>query len=295
MTDVTERNVIGAHAGAYSVYRALAVAAGQLCRRRTARTSPTPRPPVPIGPFPQWSDPRRHRVSMDPWGHLAAQAFAAGDRGRAGHPAQHRRSPSAHIAMPEIARRASRAGSASCRMATVLSRRPAMSVVTKIAIEPVWHLPGIARRFGIPMCGGLRRALFEQYRRACFPNWSPGRTSTCSCRPIGGSDRCICSATPAKLGRLETRIACRIHDECNGSDVFGSDICTCRPYLAQGIEVCVETAQQAGGVGVVVYNRKEGRALGEVTKFLVYNARKRQEGGDPRRGLFRAHRVRGRA
>ena len=35
-----------------------------------------------------------------------------------------------------------------------------------------------------------------------------------------------------------------------------------------------------GGVGVIVYNRKEGRALGEVTKFLVYNARKRQPGGD---------------
>jgi GTP cyclohydrolase II len=33
-------------------------------------------------------------------------------------------------------------------------------------------------------------------------------------------------------------------------------------------------------VGVIAYNRKEGRALGEVTKFLVYNARKRQEGGD---------------
>ena len=37
---------------------------------------------------------------------------------------------------------------------------------------------------------------------------------------------------------------------------------------------------QQGGVGLVVYNRKEGRALGEVTKFLVYNARKRQVGGD---------------
>jgi GTP cyclohydrolase II len=37
---------------------------------------------------------------------------------------------------------------------------------------------------------------------------------------------------------------------------------------------------QSGGTGVIVYNRKEGRALGEVTKFLVYNARKRQEGGD---------------
>ena len=31
---------------------------------------------------------------------------------------------------------------------------------------------------------------------------------------------------------------------------------------------------------MIVYFRKEGRALGEVTKFLVYNARKRQEGGD---------------
>ena len=29
-----------------------------------------------------------------------------------------------------------------------------------------------------------------------------------------------------------------------------------------------------------MYFRKEGRALGEVTKYLVYNMRKRQEGGD---------------
>jgi GTP cyclohydrolase II len=67
--------------------------------------------------------------------------------------------------------------------------------------------------------------------------------------------------------------------------VFGSDICTCRPYLVHGIEVCIETAQ-AGGVGVIVYNRKEGRALGEVTKFLVYNARKRQAGGDRASAYF---------
>lgn len=55
-------------------------------------------------------------------------------------------------------------------------------------------------------------------------------------------------------------------------DVFGSDICTCRPYLTHGIEECVREAQ-SGGAGLIVYNRKEGRALGEVTKFLVYNAR----------------------
>jgi GTP cyclohydrolase II len=43
-------------------------------------------------------------------------------------------------------------------------------------------------------------------------------------------------------------LAVRVHDECNGSDVFGSDICTCRPYLTHAIEVCVETAQQGGSV-----------------------------------------------
>ncbi|KAM0223671.1 hypothetical protein ACHAQD_003311 [Fusarium lateritium] len=77
------------------------------------------------------------------------------------------------------------------------------------------------------------------------------------------------------------RLSLRIHDECNGSDVFGSDICTCRPYLIFGIEEAVKEAQN-GGSGVVIYFRKEGRALGEVTKIwgtnsgtVVYNARKR--------------------
>lgn len=68
------------------------------------------------------------------------------------------------------------------------------------------------------------------------------------------------------------KLALRVHDECNGSDVFGSDICTCRPYLIFGVEEAVKEAQR-GGSGVVIYFRKEGRALGEVTKYLVYNAR----------------------
>jgi len=46
--------------------------------------------------------------------------------------------------------------------------------------------------------------------------------------------------------------------------VFGSDICTCRPYLTFGIEEAVKEAQK-GGSGVVIYFRKEGRALGEVS------------------------------
>ncbi|KAH0563106.1 hypothetical protein GP486_002324 [Trichoglossum hirsutum] len=62
------------------------------------------------------------------------------------------------------------------------------------------------------------------------------------------------------------RLALRVHDECNGSDVFGSDICTCRPYLIFGVEEAVKEAQK-GGSGVVIYFRKEGRALGEVTNM----------------------------
>jgi GTP cyclohydrolase II len=80
-------------------------------------------------------------------------------------------------------------------------------------------------------------------------------------------------------------LTARVHDECNGSDVFGSDICTCRPYLTHAIEECILGAQR-GGVGLVAYSRKEGRALGEVTKFLVYNARKRQVGGDTAEAYF---------
>ena len=73
----------------------------------------------------------------------------------------------------------------------------------------------------------------------------------------------------------------------NGSDVFGSDICTCKPYLIYAIEECIRTAQR-GGVGLVVYFRKEGRALGEVTKYLVYNLRKRAPGGDSADKYFRS-------
>ena len=96
--------------------------------------------------------------------------------------------------------------------------------------------------------------------------------------PIGGMTAYIWGDA-SKIEDEDVELTVRVHDECNGSDVFGSDICTCRPYLTHAIEECIKTAQR-GGTGVVVYFRKEGRALGEVTKYLVYNMRKRQEGGD---------------
>ena len=149
-------------------------------------------------------------------------------------------------------------------------------VVTKVAIEPVWYLPGVARRFGIDE-GTLRRTLFEQ-TGGMFPELVTRPDLTIFLPPIGGVTVYIIGPVAA-ITDTARPLAVRVHDECNGSDVFGSDICTCRPYLVHGLEVCVDTAQQ-GGIGMIVYCRKEGRALGEVTKFLVYNARKRQAGGD---------------
>jgi GTP cyclohydrolase II len=148
--------------------------------------------------------------------------------------------------------------------------------VTKAAIEPVWFLPAVAERFGIAE-SELRRALFE-HTGGMFPELITRSDLHVLLPPIGGQTVYFFGDL-ASIPDLSKELTVRIHDECNGSDVFGSDICTCRPYLIHGIEECVKTAQK-GGCGVIVYNRKEGRALGEVTKFLVYNARKRQEGGD---------------
>jgi GTP cyclohydrolase II len=148
--------------------------------------------------------------------------------------------------------------------------------VTKAAIDPVWHLPGVAARFGVSE-EKLRHTLFEQ-TGGMYPELVTRPDLSVFLPPIGGHTIYI-FGDPAAIGDSTRPLTARVHDECNGSDVFGSDICTCRPYLTHGIEECVRQAQ-AGGSGLIVYNRKEGRALGEVTKFLVYNARKRQPGGD---------------
>jgi GTP cyclohydrolase II len=150
------------------------------------------------------------------------------------------------------------------------------AVVTKAAIEPVWWLPGVARRFGVAETE-LRRALFEE-TGGMYPELVTRSDLQVFLPPIGGQTLYI-FGDPRHLADPSVPLTARVHDECNGSDVFGSDICTCRPYLTHAIEECIRGAQQ-GGVGLVAYSRKEGRALGEVTKFLVYNARKRQPGGD---------------
>ena len=270
LTNPSMKNAIGTHSGSYSVYRALSVAAGRLDPSHFPDLSNTS-PITSIGPFDQWFEPDKI-VSLDPWGHNVVNEFSA-------------QINDGIDIRPTIAVTQARLTLHEIHDA-IRNKRLAPDgeilldsgdvCVTKIAIDPVWHLPGIAHRFNVDQ-HDFRRVLFEQ-TGGMYPELVTRSDLEVFLPPIGGITAYIFGDI-AGLSNRKTALACRVHDECNGSDVFGSDICTCRPYLTHGIEICVEMAQ-SGGTGIVVYNRKEGRALGEVTKFLVYNARKRQEGGD---------------
>jgi GTP cyclohydrolase II len=263
-----DRNAIGAHGGSYSIYRALAISSGAMDPQARPDLSDTS-PICDIGPHPQWADPGKI-VSLDPWGHRVALDF--GELIAGGMDIR----PSiaitkARLTLPEIQ------GAIAAGRLTAdgeLVHEAGDVSVTKVAIDPVWWLPGVAERFGVGE-GALRRCLFEQ-TGGMYTDLVTRPDLSTFLPPIGGMTLYI-FGDPAGLGHKP--LTCRVHDECNGSDVFGSDICTCRPYLTHGIEEATRQAQ-AGGAGLIIYNRKEGRALGEVTKFLVYNARKRQEGGD---------------
>jgi uracil phosphoribosyltransferase len=277
----TQRNAIGAHSGGYSIYKALAVVSGGLDPEyfpKLGMTTPVAR----IGPFEAWHDPERI-VTMDPYGHAISEAFAPWLR--KGYDVRPTIAVTkAHIELPE------------CREAIACGRLVAdgsvltadgQSFVTKAAIEPVWYLPGIARRFDVTE-DALREALFKE-TNSMYPEILTRRDLKLFLPPIGGMTVYIWG-DPEKIPDESVELTVRVHDECNGSDVFGSDICTCRPYLSHAIEESIKTAQR-GGTGVVVYFRKEGRALGEVTKYLVYNMRKRQKGGDSAAEYFNCTRT----
>lgn len=155
----------------------------------------------------------------------------------------------------------------------VIVREDGGIACTKIAVEHVWNIPAIAEKLGFDE--GELRATLAKYTQ----NEKLLDTSLNAYLPQIGGVTIYVFGDLTKIADKSTEIAIRVHDECNGSDVFGTDICTCRPYLIYALQGAVECAQR-GGVGLVIYYRKEGRALGEVTKFRVYNARKRQEGGD---------------
>ncbi|KAK9893870.1 hypothetical protein P389DRAFT_186626 [Cystobasidium minutum MCA 4210] len=295
------RNAIGAYNGSYSIYHALSVAIGALDPNQRPNYFNT-EPVFDVKPNPSWFDPSKI-VTIDPWGHLAQvehkQRIDSGidirptisitkahlkiaeldDAVRKG-----RLSVDGKIVIPSQAATVAESitaengdkldKSAKNVLEKVIDDAGVEVNVSKVAFENVWYLPGVAERLKVSE-NLLRRALFED-TGGMYPELLTRQDLKVFLPPIAGSTAYIFGPTTF-LSDPTKKLAVRVHDACGGSDVFGSDICTCRPYLLHGIEEAIKCAQE-GGVGLVVYFNKEGRALGEVTKYLVYNARKR--GGD---------------
>lgn len=271
------RNAIGTHGGGYTMYRALSIASGAYSKDFKPDLHNT-HSTAKIDPFPSWKN-AESIVSLDPWGcHITENFKDYLDKGYNIRPTI--AVTQAQLTIPEITESIN-AGRLKVDGDIVTSTKEIK--VTKVAAEPVWYLPGIAKRIGVDE-GELRKIIFHE-TAGMFPELVTRPDLKVMLPPIGHITAYIFGDHKA-LANPTKELTCRVHDECNGSDVFGSDICTCRPYLIHGIEEAVKTAQK-GGVGLIVYFRKEGRALGEVTKFLVYNARKRQSGGDSAATYFK--------
>ena len=233
-----DRNVIGTHGGSYALYRALAVIV------RRARSDPPPRPH-------QHASRRDHRAVPAMVG--AASASSRSTRGAISSPTPSRpRSPKASTsARPS---RSPARGSIWSRCATPSA--PDGSSPTATLCPRQWQprrwsrsrsircgiCPASRERFGTTETH-LRRALFEQ-TAGMFPELVTRPDMHVFLPPIGGITVYLFGDVE-KLADPRTKITCRVHDECNGSDVFGSDICTCRPYLIHGIEECARAG--AGG------------------------------------------------
>ncbi len=265
-----QRNAIGAHGGGYCIYTALAVAAGELNPSHIPNLNKT-MPTDKLGPHPTWFNPKA-LVTIDPWGAMVTDVFSPYyNKGYDIRPTI--AITKAHIDFPEV-KDAMREGRV--KPDGNILKPDGQTLVTKAAIEPVWYLPGVAERFGCTE-QALRQALFKE-TNMMYPELLTRTDIKLFLPPIGGLTIYMWG-DPQTIPDESIPLTVRVHDECNGSDVFGSDICTCRPYLAHAIEECIKEAQN-GGCGIVIYYRKEGRSLGEVTKYLVYNMRKRAEGGD---------------
>ncbi|RYP40742.1 hypothetical protein DL769_011722 [Monosporascus sp. CRB-8-3] len=204
-----------AHGGSYSIYFALALASKQLNANHRPDFTNT-EPAASIGPFPQWGD-KKKIVAMDPWGHLAPWLFADTIEKENVDIRPTIAITKAHMKLPEL-------------QESVRSGRLESMLIFRIPygtngcwLEQVWYLPGVAERFGIDE-GVLRRSLFE-HTGGSYPELITRGDIKVFLPPIGGLT-VYCFGDPAKMSDEKSRLALRIHDECNGSDVFGSDICT---------------------------------------------------------------------
>jgi GTP cyclohydrolase II len=259
------RNVIGNYGGQYGLYRAGADAAGR----------------IPSNFIPDYTDalsPMTFAIrqnenwqgvnciaSFDPFGHLVPKHFSGLIAG--GYNIRPTIAiTSGRLNLPEIH------GAVAAGLlkpdGDILTDNNRINV-TKIAIEPGWHLPGIAKYYGRDEKAfreGIYYGTGESY--AALVTASDLNVFL----PAHGETTVYVIGDINKLGDPDVEHAARTHDKCGSSDTHRANICSCAPALMWGYEQAVLTAQ-SGGVGIIVYTEAEGRGHGVVPKNLVYNAR----------------------
>src|SRR5205823_9946573 len=190
---------VGSYAVADAVYHTLAVATRALARDHRPDFTDTA-PATLIGPHPQWGNPAKI-VSLDPWGHLVGEVFA--EHIRAGLDIRPTIAITrARIATPEL--RPLLADGTLRPDGEVLLENGEIRI-TKAAIDPVWHLPGVAARFGVTEAD-LRRTLFEE-TGGMFPELVTRPDLEVLLPPIGGTTVYLFGEVE-RIGEPGTVIAC---------------------------------------------------------------------------------------
>ncbi len=233
----SHRNVIGTHSGTYGVYRALAVAAGTLSRGHRADLTDTS-PDRRHRPLPGVERARTRSSRSIPWGALVAEVFAA--ELAAGFDIR----PTIAVTKAHIhlagGRRRDRGGRLTPRRPVPARRRFRRGHQG----GPRAGLVAAGRRAAVRLSEATCAARCSRRPAACIPELVTRSDLEVFLPPIGGQTLYV-FGKPRDLAIPAVTLTARVHDECNGSDVFGSDICTCRPYLTHAIEECIAARNAA--------------------------------------------------
>ncbi len=268
-------NAIGNYGAAYTTWRAAAVAAG--------RIDPQHRPdytkavsPLRFRQNSHWSGPNAI-ASFDPFGHLVPELYP--DLIASGYNVR----PTiafTKATLDQVETRLAMANGLLRPDGRVLNDNGTINV-TKIAIEPVWYIPSIARYYGTEE-SAFREGLYHGLGKS---NPDLLKTDLRVFLPSIEETTVYIIGDFSKVGDPAVTHAARTHDKCASSDVHGATICSCRPALMWGYEEAIRVAQD-GGIGIIVATGLEGRGHGVISKNLVYNAR--QTGPDRPEDYFGA-------
>ena len=172
------RNAIGAHGGSYCIYRGLAVASGAIAKNSVPDLRQTT-PAAKIGPHPSWFDPEK-MVTIDPFGACVVEAFPENfEKGYDIRPTI--AVTKAHMDFPEI-HEAVRLGR--LKPDGKILKSSSQLVITKAAIDPVWYLPGVAKRFNTTEAN-LRQQIFQE-TNGMYPELVTRNDLKVFLPPIGG-------------------------------------------------------------------------------------------------------------